>query len=124
MILSFYNLVNQVVFVFFFSSRRRHTRWTGDWSSDVCFSDLSLKHFAQHLLHFGIGSAAVGFGVLFLIPQTDSDRLRSAWDHEGDLVLETFLFSQERNDFLLDAVGKRLGGIGLETHGHLSCKHV
>src|SRR5690348_17916496 len=25
---------------FFFSSRRRHTRWTGDWSSDVCYSDL------------------------------------------------------------------------------------
>src|SRR5438876_5580948 len=25
---------------FFFSSRRRHTRWTGDWSSDVCSSDL------------------------------------------------------------------------------------
>src|SRR6266487_4420993 len=25
--------------VFFFSSRRRHTRWTGDWSSDVCSSD-------------------------------------------------------------------------------------
>src|SRR5690348_14068206 len=24
---------------FFFSSRRRHTRWTGDWSSDVCSSD-------------------------------------------------------------------------------------
>src|SRR5690348_111901 len=30
-----------VMFVFFFfSSRRRHTRWTGDWSSDVCSSDL------------------------------------------------------------------------------------
>src|SRR5690348_18135776 len=29
-----------VVYVFFFSSRRRHTRWTGDWSSDVCSSDL------------------------------------------------------------------------------------
>src|SRR6266581_2124121 len=25
---------------FFLSSRRRHTRWTGDWSSDVCSSDL------------------------------------------------------------------------------------
>src|SRR5450755_3130000 len=25
----------------FFSSRRRHTRWTGDWSSDVCSSDLN-----------------------------------------------------------------------------------
>src|SRR5690348_17780504 len=28
---------------FFFSSRRRHTRWTGDWSSDVCSSDLVLQ---------------------------------------------------------------------------------
>src|SRR5690348_17989838 len=28
---------------FFFSSRRRHTRWTGDWSSDVCSSDLDLS---------------------------------------------------------------------------------
>src|SRR5712692_12091002 len=28
---------------FFFSSRRRHTRWNCDWSSDVCSSDLSLS---------------------------------------------------------------------------------
>src|SRR5439155_3202742 len=28
--------------VFFFSSRRRHTRWPRDWSSDVCSSDLHL----------------------------------------------------------------------------------
>src|SRR5437763_5145649 len=28
------------VFFFFFSSRRRHTRYIGDWSSDVCSSDL------------------------------------------------------------------------------------
>src|SRR6266581_6891960 len=28
------------ILTFFFSSRRRHTRWTGDWSSDVCSSDL------------------------------------------------------------------------------------
>src|SRR5690625_6281042 len=27
---------------FFFSSRRRHTRWPRDWSSDVCSSDLRL----------------------------------------------------------------------------------
>src|SRR5690625_2063228 len=27
-------------FRFFFSSRRRHTRWPRDWSSDVCSSDL------------------------------------------------------------------------------------
>src|SRR5256885_11451391 len=35
--------------LFFFSSRRRHTRLQGDWSSDVCSSDLaphrlSLRH--------------------------------------------------------------------------------
>src|ERR1022692_3480265 len=29
-----------VVQFFFFSSRRRHTRLQGDWSSDVCSSDL------------------------------------------------------------------------------------
>src|SRR5256885_9519124 len=28
---------------FFFSSRRRHTRLQGDWSSDVCSSDLALR---------------------------------------------------------------------------------
>src|SRR5256885_9245974 len=28
------------VILFFFSSRRRHTRLQGDWSSDVCSSDL------------------------------------------------------------------------------------
>src|SRR5690606_39705734 len=27
-------------FCFFFSSRRRHTRFSRDWSSDVCSSDL------------------------------------------------------------------------------------
>src|SRR5256885_7535858 len=28
-------------YLFFFSSRRRHTRLQGDWSSDVCSSDLT-----------------------------------------------------------------------------------
>src|SRR5690606_41033121 len=27
-------------YIFFFSSRRRHTRFSRDWSSDVCSSDL------------------------------------------------------------------------------------
>src|SRR5947209_8836387 len=29
-----------IAFAFFFSSRRRHTRYWRDWSSDVCSSDL------------------------------------------------------------------------------------
>src|SRR5256885_7996301 len=37
------NLVASVryLYFFFFSSRRRHTRLQGDWSSDVCSSDLA-----------------------------------------------------------------------------------
>src|SRR5688500_19681913 len=35
---------------FFFSSRRRHTRLQGDWSSDVCSSDLMT--FQAHDAHF------------------------------------------------------------------------
>src|SRR5437867_9482492 len=34
------NEENEYGFFFFFSSRRRHTRSYGDWSSDVCSSDL------------------------------------------------------------------------------------
>src|SRR3989475_5864404 len=40
---------------FFFSSRRRHTRFDCDWSSDVCSSDLLGA--AAHLVH---GSDARG----------------------------------------------------------------
>src|SRR2546426_2831753 len=34
---------------FFFSSRRRHTRLQGDWSSDVCSSDLVLRRLRSQL---------------------------------------------------------------------------
>src|SRR5690625_7150665 len=32
-----------MIYSFFFSSRRRHTRWPRDWSSDVCSSDLIVE---------------------------------------------------------------------------------
>src|SRR5256885_8252515 len=34
--------------IFFFSSRRRHTRLQGDWSSDVCSSDLAAREGVVH----------------------------------------------------------------------------
>ena len=41
-----------IVFIFcvffFFSSRRRHTRLQGDWSSDVCSSDLTAHSRENH----------------------------------------------------------------------------
>src|SRR3989454_1217157 len=36
--------------IFFFSSRRRHTRLQGDWSSDVCSSDLSVHQRTDAIL--------------------------------------------------------------------------
>src|SRR5690606_40788249 len=33
-------IVSSFCLFFFFSSRRRHTRFSRDWSSDVCSSDL------------------------------------------------------------------------------------
>src|SRR5260370_9097393 len=36
---------------FFFSSRRRHTRFKCDWSSDVCSSDLILLMVLRHECH-------------------------------------------------------------------------
>src|SRR2546422_9186977 len=38
---------------FFFSSRRRHTRCSRDWSSDVCSSDLSLLEAHREVQAFG-----------------------------------------------------------------------
>src|SRR5690625_5216280 len=38
---------------FFFSSRRRHTRWPRDWSSDVCSSDLCGGILKPDVVFFG-----------------------------------------------------------------------
>src|SRR3989454_9186558 len=61
-------------FFFFFSSRRRHTRLQGDWSSDVCSSDLEQLHTNQGALT----GVATGF--------TDLDRLTAGFQR-GDLVI-------------------------------------
>src|SRR5437764_3740715 len=41
---------------FFFSSRRRHTRYIGDWSSDVCSSDLYFKRTPRSPIAPAIGT--------------------------------------------------------------------
>src|SRR2546429_9900097 len=53
--------------IFFFSSRRRHTRCSRDWSSDVCSSDLFQgKDRAKALGIYGsIGGGGGAAGVLF-----------------------------------------------------------
>src|SRR5256884_6468878 len=45
--------------VFFFSSRRRHTRCSRDWSSDVCSSDLSAPYALRDMGSFHVGGRDV-----------------------------------------------------------------
>src|SRR5215203_2392802 len=50
-------MLNMACFVFFFfSSRRRHTRYWRDWSSDVCSSDLREQHPADALEKATLGA--------------------------------------------------------------------
>src|SRR2546426_10625233 len=46
---------------FFFSSRRRHTRLQGDWSSDVCSSDLASQRGIFHSFESYIMPRSIGF---------------------------------------------------------------
>src|SRR5439155_6641346 len=70
----------EVIFCFFFSSRRRHTRWPRDWSSDVCSSDLffdsgraSLKDTGKDVLK-KVGEALKGYEdkVIRVVGHTDN----------------------------------------------------
>src|SRR5690554_7997843 len=47
--------------LFFFSSRRRHTRCGRDWSSDVCSSDLMTGPAGQVLIRDLLGEQGVDF---------------------------------------------------------------
>src|SRR2546427_975264 len=60
---------------FFFSSRRRHTRFDCDWSSDVCSSDLVSAHWQLSGAQLGFLLSAGLFGMaggsLLIAPWAD-----------------------------------------------------
>src|SRR5689334_24107282 len=69
---------------FFFSSRRRHTRWNCDWSSDVCSSDLylSLGRYenlrTQSRSFSSFGAAFVATEEMTLSGQGDAEAVKGA----------------------------------------------
>src|SRR5439155_1966142 len=67
---------------FFFSSRRRHTRWPRDWSSDVCSSDLFFRHRWSVVPLWNSSSTAVRAARLFGAPVTSAG-LREERVHVG-----------------------------------------
>src|SRR5438128_7531886 len=89
--------MTKVISVFFFSSRRRHTRCYRDWSSDVCSSDLLIPEIAIHerqlpvgseivrrglndLLQFGASQLEVPGGPVDLTQEDPGDRKSVVWE--------------------------------------------
>src|SRR5260370_26055623 len=72
----------------FFSSRRRHTRFKCDWSSDVCSSDLAYLAEAQRLSHTGSFGWSVGSGK---IRWSDETFRIFEYDRETEPTLELVL---------------------------------
>src|SRR5688500_18011400 len=64
---------------FFFSSRRRHTRLQGDWSSDVCSSDLLINLVAVQIVPTGAGrnlrEHPIGTGPYEFVSHAVDDRI-------------------------------------------------
>src|SRR5256886_5840360 len=81
--------------IFFFSSRRRHTRFDCDWSSDVCSSDLLLRGGIEHRQH-GAGLERHPGQTLLDHPELDdvrgaSDGARRSEEHTSELQSQSNL---------------------------------
>src|SRR5690606_41140948 len=70
-----------VLVFFFFSSRRRHTRFSRDWSSDVCSSDLR---------GLGLDQQPLGRG---LVVERELER-----EHPGERIERTLPLKQRQLD--------------------------
>src|SRR5688500_19802118 len=92
---------------FVFSSRRRHTRLQGDWSSDVCSSDLvdDCDTLSAHGAQADAGSGKPAGGVVW------SEQGRGEVEEGQTILLALFQRSEERR------VGKECGLRGSEEHG-------
>src|SRR2546426_8831400 len=105
-----------MLFFFFFSSRRRHTRLQGDWSSDVCSSDLLQRPaFAvrRGLEHRGRHDAVLGPGHRFGFPAAALDR-KSTRLNSSHLVISYAVF----------CLKKKKNNLRHERHGNQKHRDV
>src|SRR5699024_11677691 len=75
--------------LFYFSSKRRHTRSKRDWSSDVCSSDLVTIFISSHLLS-EIAKIATTIGMIHegqLIEEMNANKLNQLFHQR--LIIDT-----------------------------------
>src|SRR5437867_9271157 len=94
MFVFFFLMCFVLFFFFFFSSRRRHTRSYGDWSSDVCSSDLAWAETPSNPLLKVVDLAAVAeivhdTGTLLICDNTWAPVLQRPFDLGADLILHS-----------------------------------
>src|SRR5690606_22889818 len=90
---------------FFFSSRRRHTRFSRDWSSDVCSSDLRVKYDPK--LEYAIDETVSYAKKDYIISLTDTKKFDSI-----------FLYSNFDNEKILAGEELTLEGDGFFLFGY------
>src|SRR5207248_8344128 len=95
------------VFFFFFSSRRRHTRSYGDWSSDVCSSDLNGPWLSDRLNELGIDLA---YNVIVADRRKDMfAALRFLAERDADLVITSGGLGPTADDLTAEIVAEFQG---------------
>src|SRR5574341_137962 len=121
----YYSIYFLPFFFFFFSSRRRHTRLVGDWSSDVCSSDLTESDEEEVLFWPG---PPIGYAAPLRPEQVETlDRLGLTLDEYGWLgalqmgipallfiLIAAFLFWQKSDDWMVLFVSVMAGTFPLQ----------
>src|SRR3712207_5611052 len=71
---------------FFFSSRRRHTRYWRDWSSDVCSSDLTNNLAGLHCIRRNVNNFTVNNNMLMTYHLTSCCTCGSDTQTENNVI--------------------------------------
>src|SRR3712207_7443714 len=98
-------------YVFFFSSRRRHTRYWRDWSSDVCSSDLMSRSLREVVFVDGVRTPFGKAGPKGIYAETRADDLVVRCIRE--LVRRNPGLPPERIDEVAIAATTQIGDQGL-----------
>src|SRR5699024_11460548 len=110
-----------LLFAFFFSGRRRHTRSKRDWSSDVCSSD-----FHRSFLEVGsdlVTTNTFGANWANLAEYDIAERIYELAESGARLAREVVdeFSTDDHPRFVLGSVGP---GTKLPTLGHVSYAHI
>src|SRR6476660_5982285 len=84
----------------------------------------SLDYCRQGLQQLRISGGVVSLRVRFRVPESGAYGFRAFGGDHGDLITKSLLLAKHWENFLLDNAVKLWGGIRLEFHCDMTCKHT